>query len=78
MNYYEKLGKMYHQLLLNEDKYNTTPRTKGKSMKHSFKQVSLKIKIEKLMFQELRKEKPDAIGVCNVRSAWVNYYPNQN
>ena len=73
MNYYEKLGKLYHQLMVNENKYNTTPKRKGKNVKHSFKQYELKRKIETIMAKELHKENPSVIGVCNIRSASVNY-----
>jgi len=73
MNYYEKLGKLYHQLMLNEENYKQTPDEKHKGIKHSLTQIDLKRKIETLMTKELRKENPSVIGVCNVRSVSVHY-----
>ncbi len=74
MNYYEELGKLYHQLMLNEENYKQTPDEKHKRIKHSLTQIGLKRKIENLMAEELRKENPSVMGVCNVRSASVHYF----
>jgi hypothetical protein len=66
MNYYEKLGKLYHELGMNEHKFNITERKPGGSFKHSVKQMEIKIKMEKLINKELNNN----LIATNIRPMW--------
>ena len=73
MNYYEKLGKLYHQLMLNKIESLRTSGNKEKKWECFSNEIELKRNIETLMTKELRKENPNVIGVCNVRPTSVHY-----
>ena len=73
MNYHEKLGKLYHQLMLNKIESLRTSDNKEKKWECFSKEIELKRNIETLMTEELHKENPNVIGVCNVRPVSVHY-----
>ena len=75
MNYHEQLGKLYHQLMLNEEKCKQNPDKKEIKWETFSNKVKLTRKIEDIMTKELRKKNSKVIGVCNVRSVSI-YYSN--
>ena len=72
MNYYEELGKLYHELGMNEHNFNISERKPGDSVKHCFKQDEVKSKMERLINKELNNN----LIATNIRPMWFKEIKN--